>query len=403
EWLCIIWLAYCGASVGSFLNVVAWRVPRGESVNGRSHCPKCDHVLQARDNIPVLGWIGVRGRCRHCDLPVSSRYPIIEFMIGLCVTLVGSITLLSGQANFPLRLPVFHFELAYVRPEGVYFSIFLSVAICVTWSAALLAYDDRRIPLKMVGILLAFILVPLLIYPSLAVVPWPLTVPHDWMPYDPQYGFTGTLGYANLGMRILTAVIAGVFSALLIRPNVYPNADPKIDPLGRSTGRMIDGMVVLICASLIVGWQALPLALLIAIILAIVLGRLVPAISRGCRSSSLLAIFLPIATTIVVITWNQAYQNPWVPSVNCEIWSLLGCAVLIRIGSALIPDFSDQEIGDSAEDAVIDAEISSSDPPADSTQVDSTREDSALSVDPSDKAVDDVAGIGQRDVKQESD
>ena len=61
------WLGIIGACIGSFLNVVAYRWPRGMSVVWKpSHCPKCGHDIRARDNLPVLGWLLLRGRCRDC-------------------------------------------------------------------------------------------------------------------------------------------------------------------------------------------------------------------------------------------------------------------------------------------------------------------------------------------------
>lgn len=77
-----------GACIGSFLNVVVWRLPRGESlVSPPSHCPKCQHKLAWYDNVPVLGWIMLRGRCRYCQQPISMRYPIIEAITGLMFAL----------------------------------------------------------------------------------------------------------------------------------------------------------------------------------------------------------------------------------------------------------------------------------------------------------------------------
>lgn len=73
-----------GLLVGSFLNVVIWRVPRGESVvRPRSRCPSCDAPIRERDNIPVLSWLLLRGRCRDCAAPISARYPLIEAATGL--------------------------------------------------------------------------------------------------------------------------------------------------------------------------------------------------------------------------------------------------------------------------------------------------------------------------------
>jgi leader peptidase (prepilin peptidase)/N-methyltransferase len=68
-----------GLLIGSFLNVLAHRLPRGESlVAPGSHCPGCDTAIKPWDNIPVLSWIFLRGRCRHCAERISPRYPLVE-------------------------------------------------------------------------------------------------------------------------------------------------------------------------------------------------------------------------------------------------------------------------------------------------------------------------------------
>ena len=70
-----------GLVVGSFLNVVVWRVPRHESiVRPASHCPSCDTELGAIENMPVLSWVVLRGRCRHCGARISARYPLVELL-----------------------------------------------------------------------------------------------------------------------------------------------------------------------------------------------------------------------------------------------------------------------------------------------------------------------------------
>src|SRR5215213_5988056 len=71
--------ALLGVLVGSFLNVVVWRVPRGESVaHPPSACPSCGHSIRPRDNVPVLSWLLLRGRCRDCGTRISVRYPLVE-------------------------------------------------------------------------------------------------------------------------------------------------------------------------------------------------------------------------------------------------------------------------------------------------------------------------------------
>ncbi|GAB2458660.1 prepilin peptidase [Xylanimonas ulmi] len=67
-----------GLLIGSFLNVVIWRVPRGLSVLPRSACPHCAAPVRARDNVPVVSWLALRGRCRACRTPISVRYLVVE-------------------------------------------------------------------------------------------------------------------------------------------------------------------------------------------------------------------------------------------------------------------------------------------------------------------------------------
>jgi leader peptidase (prepilin peptidase)/N-methyltransferase len=75
--------AVLGLAVGSFLNVVIHRVPRKESVvSPRSRCPGCGTELANRDNIPVLSWLLLRGRCRTCGMSISPRYPLVELGTG---------------------------------------------------------------------------------------------------------------------------------------------------------------------------------------------------------------------------------------------------------------------------------------------------------------------------------
>jgi leader peptidase (prepilin peptidase)/N-methyltransferase len=73
-----------GAVFGSFLNVVAYRLPRRESlVAPGSRCTSCGAAVRAFDNVPVLSWLILRGRCRHCAAPISARYPLVEIATAL--------------------------------------------------------------------------------------------------------------------------------------------------------------------------------------------------------------------------------------------------------------------------------------------------------------------------------
>ncbi|MFJ3379085.1 prepilin peptidase [Curtobacterium sp. NPDC090217] len=91
-----------GLVTGSFLNVVVYRVPAGLSVVApASACPNCGHAIRRRDNIPVVSWIVLGGRCRDCDVSISPRYPIVELGTGILFAVVGLIALSPLEAIAP--------------------------------------------------------------------------------------------------------------------------------------------------------------------------------------------------------------------------------------------------------------------------------------------------------------
>jgi leader peptidase (prepilin peptidase) / N-methyltransferase len=84
-----IFAALLGLAFGSFLNVVLTRLPEGESIaTPRSHCRNCDHTLAWWENLPLLSWLILRGRCRQCHTPISPRYPLVELAIATLWTLL---------------------------------------------------------------------------------------------------------------------------------------------------------------------------------------------------------------------------------------------------------------------------------------------------------------------------
>jgi len=80
----LVFVATCfGLVIGSFLNVVIYRLPNGQSVvHPPSHCPSCGASVRAFDNVPVLAWLWLRGKCRDCNSGISARYPAIEALTG---------------------------------------------------------------------------------------------------------------------------------------------------------------------------------------------------------------------------------------------------------------------------------------------------------------------------------
>jgi len=97
----VVLLALVGACIGSFLNVVAWRLPRQESVVWPgSHCPNCGHAVRWHDNLPVFGWLLLQGRCRDCHWRIPVRYPLVELLTaGLWLTAIPAVGLGAPPAQ----------------------------------------------------------------------------------------------------------------------------------------------------------------------------------------------------------------------------------------------------------------------------------------------------------------
>jgi leader peptidase (prepilin peptidase)/N-methyltransferase len=86
----LVLLGVCGAVFGSFVNVLAYRLPRRESiVKPRSRCPACGTTIRAYDNIPIVSWLLLRGRCRDCGVAISPRYPLVEAVTAGLFVLLG--------------------------------------------------------------------------------------------------------------------------------------------------------------------------------------------------------------------------------------------------------------------------------------------------------------------------
>ena len=104
-----------GAVVGSFLNVVIHRLPRGESlVHPRSRCPGCGKQIASYDNVPIVSWLVLRGRCRHCGEPISPRYPVVELLTAL--TFAAVVLVRGFDDDLILELP---FVAALIALAGI--------------------------------------------------------------------------------------------------------------------------------------------------------------------------------------------------------------------------------------------------------------------------------------------
>jgi leader peptidase (prepilin peptidase)/N-methyltransferase len=130
-----------GLAVGSFLNVVVHRVPLGLSVvRPASACPACGSEIRARDNVPVLSWILLRGRCRNCGERISARYPAVELATGLAFLIVA--------LHFAPRIAESDTALAAIGEAAVAVAFLYLAAISI--ALASIDLETRRLPNRIV-------------------------------------------------------------------------------------------------------------------------------------------------------------------------------------------------------------------------------------------------------------
>ena len=149
-----LWLGGLGACIGSFLNVVAYRLPLGMSVVWKpSHCPKCGHAIRARDNVPVFGWLWLRGKCRDCGEGISARYAIVEALMGLAFFVLAYFELFGGGGNLP-QGPISEFVGAMDNVWVPYWPLiglyaYHGLLLSLLMSVTLIDLDGQRVPSKL--------------------------------------------------------------------------------------------------------------------------------------------------------------------------------------------------------------------------------------------------------------
>lgn len=140
----LAWVFALGSSIASFLNVVAYRLPRGRNILGRSSCPHCCQQLSLWDNIPVFGWLRNGGRCRTCRLPIAIRYLLVELLLGgtflaLFAADVGTVrTIQALQFSRP--------ELASAAIGNLWLFFGHALLLSLWFAAALIQWERFNLP-----------------------------------------------------------------------------------------------------------------------------------------------------------------------------------------------------------------------------------------------------------------
>lgn len=151
----LLLLGVLGLVFGSFANVVIWRFPRGESLSTPpSHCPKCDHAIRWYDNVPVVSWLLLRGRCRDCGEPIPARYPSVELGSGALWVLAGVLYGFSARTTtaivlFYLLLILALIDLDTMRLPNALVGILAVAGLAAVLAAQFTGFDAA--PLTWVG------------------------------------------------------------------------------------------------------------------------------------------------------------------------------------------------------------------------------------------------------------
>ncbi len=158
------WLFVLGGVFGSFMNVVVYRLPRGMSLtHPGSRCPRCRHAIRWYHNVPVLGWLVLRGRCYDCRAPISARYPLVELATACLLLGLSLVEIFSGGQNLPARIGGDGWPL-YELLEIYFYHAYLA---CVLLCVALIEFDRQPIPSRLVIFTLAVGLIFPLFWPEL--------------------------------------------------------------------------------------------------------------------------------------------------------------------------------------------------------------------------------------------
>ena len=132
---------WLGACIASFLNVVIWRAPRGESiVSPPSHCPKCNSPIKWYQNIPILSWLALRGKCANCRAPISPRYICVELLGGL-LFLAVFLHLFGGDGK-PVVAPFG--QVTYIG--GIFILLVWWIWISLMIAGSFIDFDHQLLP-----------------------------------------------------------------------------------------------------------------------------------------------------------------------------------------------------------------------------------------------------------------
>lgn len=331
-----LWVFVLGACFGSFLNVVIYRLPVGMSLGRpKSHCPRCETPLAARDNLPVIGWLLLRGRCRYCDLPISVRYPLIESVCGAVFLLLLFSELLTGAANLPLRHPD-HFAIrsgfwlvyfAKWNLLGIY--LLHCTLLIVTLATCMIGYDGHSVPRRLITFIAVTGMVVGTIWPELRPVRalWYPPAYYDWnlqlVWTDPLVspGAIYATGVTTIGfLDGLSGLIFGSIAAAGIVWQAKTLTDEQSRRSLSAAGWSFIGV------GTILGWQGCGMlaVLTIPLITIVAFATRFKAVDRSDRTARSAGPVFFLLLSAFIPCWQYLHAAPWMIGVHGISWTAFG-------------------------------------------------------------------------------
>ena len=306
------WVFFFGSCFASFLNVVAWRVPRGRGINGSSHCPHCDTRLSMRDNIPVVGWLRNRGRCRTCKTPITVRYLIVEIALGLVTLGLVALEVFWGGINLPVGIGQ-NFRFALLdnligNPKYDLIGIvgFHLILVFGLFTASVVRSEGLAVPAAIVGV----VAVVGVVYAAV----WPRAVVMDCFGGTSELTRFANKWWLTLGLGAAVGCAAGfAFDRLawfngpykIVREIDQPVEEADGSVPGLKVWTLFDGVASLPLVGLFLGWQAL------VSVVGLLFLMLPVRILIGCRACVALQTQVFLATLVYLSCWRLIAWVGW--------------------------------------------------------------------------------------------
>ena len=305
-----LWITFLGSCFASFLNVVAWRVPRGRSILGSSHCPSCDAKLSMIDNVPVFGWLNNDGQCRSCGNPIAVRYLVVELLLGLTFLLLFLFEVVWGGINLPIRPDVRQFGIEFLLFTPNWFLIltfaFHAALMCGLFTIAVITSEHKRIPASVILFAAVFLLAIASTWPHVIQVPWTAGVAQvsDWPPMQ----FSKTSLY-TMAIGLCAGIAAGLISwglGTMVAAKIPQRAEQGNEQTGMNAARCSSMVASMGLIGIGLGWQSVVFVLVLWFICRPVLKlflptALLPLVSNGSA-------VMMFATILHIILWR--WQMP---------------------------------------------------------------------------------------------